>query len=146
MRQAIVSDGGGLPDDELSRRSGYDDGSAHSFLRRAWIELFPTTPLPGEPTHAYAALYIILHGYYDIDFQYASPDDLKQLTARPEHEQGAYLRQFKAELRDVILGANPHDDPAFLKREIGYRDTDQQTFARRIWTEIYPNEPVPSAD
>jgi hypothetical protein len=52
---------------------------------------------------------------------------------------------FKDELRRVILG-DTHGLPAgALGQAAAYEDGSQEKFARRLWGDLYPGEPVPGS-
>ncbi|MBG0816638.1 hypothetical protein [Planomonospora sp. ID82291] len=65
-------------------------------------------------------------------------DGLKRLARRPDD---AEMAQFKAELRRAL--AAPAEAPP-LYRAVRYGDGDVESFLRRLWRDLYPDEPVPS--
>lgn len=70
-------------------------------------------------------------------------DDLRYLTSRPESRQDPDTRRFKAELRRVIIGDTAGLPAKALSDAAEYDDGDLYTFARRLWRELFPDEPLP---
>ncbi|MEU4223683.1 hypothetical protein AB0F17_05270 [Nonomuraea sp. NPDC026600] len=65
-------------------------------------------------------------------------DSLKRLAGRPGD---AEMARFKAELRHAL--DFPEEAPS-LYRAVRYSDGSTQRFLRRLWRDLYPDEPVPS--
>jgi hypothetical protein len=70
-------------------------------------------------------------------------DDLRYLLRLPEDRQDPDTRRFKAELRMVILGQTEGLPPSALSEAAEYDDGDQDTFVRRLWRDLFPDEPLP---
>lgn len=66
-------------------------------------------------------------------------DDLKRLVRRESDEE---IRTFKNELREAILEPErlPGDE---LYRAVRYDDGSPEKFLRRLWLDLYPDEPLP---
>ena len=65
-------------------------------------------------------------------------DDLKSLAKRDDEE----IKTFKSELRQAMLA--PEDLPGDeLYRAVQYDDGSVEKFLRRLWRDLYPDDPVP---
>jgi hypothetical protein len=66
-------------------------------------------------------------------------DGLKRLARRGADPE---MSRFKEELRQALRA--PADVPqADLYREVQYGDGSAERFLRRLWHDLYPDEPVP---
>jgi hypothetical protein len=66
-------------------------------------------------------------------------DDLKVLAARGDREE---MVVFKDELRTALR--NPAEAPReALSREVQYDDGGPEQFLRRLWRDLYPDDPAP---
>ncbi|MEU7744099.1 hypothetical protein [Nonomuraea sp. NPDC049158] len=65
-------------------------------------------------------------------------ESLKRLAGRPAD---AEMTRFKAELRHAL--AFPEQAPS-LYRTVRYSDGSTQLFLRRLWRDLYPDEPAPT--
>lgn len=68
-------------------------------------------------------------------------DDLESLQSLANREDDEEMRTFKAELRQAI------ENPALvpnkeLSEHVQYEDGSPQAFLRRLWQDLYGNEPI----
>lgn len=68
-------------------------------------------------------------------------DDLKALASRTDEEED--MPTFKEELRRALLGDRPPENALYVAAQFG--DGSDEAFLRRLWHDLYPNEPVPQA-
>lgn len=76
---------------------------------------------------------------------YCSPDadaeDYERLKRLAQHEDDQRMRAFKAELRQAL--DNPDQLPAGeLDNAVEYNDESEEKFLRRLWRDLYGNEPI----
>ena len=76
---------------------------------------------------------------------YCSPDadaqDYERLKHLARHEDDQRMRVFKAELRQAL--ANPAQLPAGeLDNAVEYNDQSEEKFLRRLWRDLYDDEPI----
>jgi hypothetical protein len=70
-------------------------------------------------------------------------DDLESLQTLAEREDDEEMRIFKGELRQAI--ENPALVPnTELSEHVQYEDGSPQAFLRRLWRDLYGDEPVES--
>jgi hypothetical protein len=68
-------------------------------------------------------------------------DDLESLQRLAKRENDEEMRTFKAELREAIK--DPDQVPAEeLSRHVHYEDGSPQKFLRRLWRDLYGDEPI----
>ena len=68
-------------------------------------------------------------------------DDLESLQRLAKRENDPEMRIFKAELREAIK--NPGQVPADeLSKHVEYEDGSPEAFLRRLWRDLYGDEPV----
>jgi hypothetical protein len=68
-------------------------------------------------------------------------DDLESLQSLAKRENDKEMGAFKAELREAIK--NPDRVPADeLSKHVQYEDGNPDAFLRRLWRELYGDEPV----
>jgi hypothetical protein len=65
-------------------------------------------------------------------------DDLKYLASRKDDEE---MQRFKAELRQAIEDPSRLPDNE-LYREVQYDDGSADRFLRRLWRDLYGDEPI----
>jgi hypothetical protein len=89
-----------------------------------------------HPDGPFATLIAVATNYlhpdnYDID-------SLKGLAERKDHRR---MQVFKSELREAIrdLSRLPDDE---LSKSVQYTDGSDEAFLRRLWHELYGDEPV----
>lgn len=51
------------------------------------------------------------------------------------------MRRFKEELRRALLGDRPPENALYVAAQFG--DGSDEAFLRRLWHDLYPNEPLP---
>lgn len=68
-------------------------------------------------------------------------DDLESLQRLANRESDKEMNAFKAELREAVKdpGQLPDDE---LSKHVRYEDGSPEVFLRRLWQELYGNEPV----
>ena len=93
--------------------------------------------------HRFATLLSYARTYLHPEVYNDAIDDLRYLLRQPEERQDPDTRRFKAELRMVILGQTEGLAPGALSEAAEYDDGDQDAFVRRLWRELFPNEPLP---
>ena len=76
---------------------------------------------------------------------YCSPDadaeDYERLKRLARHEDDRRMPVFKAELRQAL--ANPGQLPTGeLDNAVEYNDESEETFLRRLWRDLYGDEPI----
>ena len=76
---------------------------------------------------------------------YCSPDadaeDYERLKRLARHEDDRRMRVFKAELRQAV--ANPGQLlTGELDNAVEYNDESEETFLRRLWRDLYGDEPI----
>ncbi len=68
-------------------------------------------------------------------------DDLESLQKLAKRDNDQEMRAFKAELREAIK--DPGQLPAGeLSRHVRYEDGSPEVFLRRLWRDLYGDEPV----
>ena len=68
-------------------------------------------------------------------------DDLESLQRLVKRENDVEMRTFKAELREAIK--DPDQVPADeLSRHVHYEDGSPEAFFRRLWRDLYDDEPT----
>lgn len=91
-----------------------------------------------NPDGPFATLIRVAATYCDPEVDAGAYDDLKYLACQ---DDDAELRVFKAELREAL--ADPRrlpDDELF--RAVDYSDGSDEKFLRRLWHDLYGDEPV----
>ena len=72
-------------------------------------------------------------------------DDLESLQRLARREDDEEMRAFKAELREAVL--DPGKVPAGeLFRHVVHNDGSQEAFLRRLWRDLYGDEPGHAGD
>jgi hypothetical protein len=68
-------------------------------------------------------------------------DDLESLQRLAKRENDPEMRIFKAELREAIKDPDqvPSDE---LSKHVEYEDGSPEAFLRRLWRDLYGDEPV----
>jgi hypothetical protein len=68
-------------------------------------------------------------------------DDLESLQRLAKRENDPEMRLFKAELREAIKDPDqvPSDE---LSKHVEYEDGSPEAFLRRLWRDLYGDEPV----
>jgi hypothetical protein len=91
-----------------------------------------------HPEGPFATLIRVAATYCDPEQNADAYDDLKYLARQ---DDDAEMRVFKAELREAL--ADPRrlpDDELF--RAVDYGDGSDEKFLRRLWWDLYGDEPV----
>jgi len=71
---------------------------------------------------------------------WTDPDDYEELKALARRQDNEQMRAFKAELRQAL--ADPSQLPADeLFESVQYDDGSDEKFLRRLWRDLYPDEP-----
>ena len=92
-----------------------------------------------NPNAPFATLVRIAVTYCHPEVDEDAYGDLKLLAVRGDRDE---MVVFKDELRKALL--DPDDVPReALSREVQYDDGSPEKFLRRLWRDLYPNEPVP---
>jgi hypothetical protein len=92
-----------------------------------------------HPEGAFATLIRVAATYCHPEQDPDAYDALKRLASRKGDEE---MRIFKAELRQAIEDPSrlPGDE---LSREVQYDDGSAEKFLRRLWRDLYGDEPIP---
>jgi hypothetical protein len=91
-----------------------------------------------HPEGPFATLIGIAATYCSPD---ADPEDYGRLKRLAQREDDQQMRVFKAELRQAL--ADPSRLPeGELDNAVEYRDEDDEHFLRRLWSDLYGDEPV----
>lgn len=69
-------------------------------------------------------------------------DDLVALAREPAPTEE--LVRFKGELRRVLTGDTEGLHPEALSTAAEYGDGSDEAFLRRLWRDLYPDEPIPT--
>lgn len=70
-------------------------------------------------------------------------EDLKR-RAQSAAADDVEMRQFRSELSRLLQGDREGLKPFALATAAEYDDGTDDAFLRRLWTDLYPDEPVPS--
>jgi hypothetical protein len=71
-------------------------------------------------------------------------EELAEIIKLPE--TGEWRIRFKEEHRMALLDPSQIPHPKALSRAAGYDDGNDLRFLRRLWRDLYPDEPVPGGD
>ena len=71
-------------------------------------------------------------------------DSLRTAVHRPIEDQNVDARTFVEELRRALSGDTEGLPEDALWEVTHYGDEDDQAFLRRVWEEIFPEEPLPT--
>jgi hypothetical protein len=92
-----------------------------------------------DPDVRFATLIRIARNYCHPEAYDEAYDSLKRLVKRAGDDQ---MTVFKSELGQAI--ENPSEIPADeLYEAVQYDDRSDEAFLRRLWRDLYPDEPVP---
>src|SRR4051812_12746130 len=92
-----------------------------------------------DPSAPYATLVRIARTYCHPEADEEAYDDLKLIA---NDDESSEMVDFKNDLRRAIR--NPDEVPAEdLYWEVQYDDGSADKFLRRLWRDLYPNEPLP---
>lgn len=89
----------------------------------------------------FATMLQVIDTYCNPDAGGALWDELAELARQPEPP--ARIARFKAELRSALEGRKTGLPPKAVFTAAMYDDGDEDVFLRRLWSELYPDEPVP---
>lgn len=94
-----------------------------------------------DPRAPYATLIRVACTYCHPEADEDAYDSLKRLVKREDYEE---IKTFKAELRKALLNPDviPDDE---LYEAVQFDDGSEEKFLRRLWRDLYPDEPVPSS-
>lgn len=81
--------------------------------------------------------------YLHPEIYYDNFETLKYACSLPEEEQNVDTKQFKVELRRVAAGDREGLPDGALSKAAEYDDGSEEKFVRRLWTEVFPDEPLP---
>jgi hypothetical protein len=68
-------------------------------------------------------------------------DDLESLQRLAKRENDKEMHDFKAELREAIKDPDQLPDDE-LSKHVRYEDGSAEAFLRRLWRDLYDDEPV----
>jgi hypothetical protein len=92
-----------------------------------------------HPEARFATLIRVSRNYCHPEAYEGAYESLKRLARRDDKDE---MRVFKAELGQAL--ENPADIPADeLYEAVQYDDGSDEAFLRRLWRDLYPDEPVP---
>lgn len=91
-----------------------------------------------HPAGPFATLIRVATTYCSPDADEEAYEGLKRLAKRENDEE---MRVFKAELREALRDPTqlPHDE---LSQSVEYDDGSNEAFLRRVWRDLYGDEPV----
>lgn len=95
-----------------------------------------------EPDAPFATLLGLIQMYCHPEAYDEAYDDLRELVQRPN--PGEQWRRFKAELADAIRDPS-HIPAGSLDRAAQFDDGSEEKFLARLWRDLYPDEPLPTA-
>lgn len=81
--------------------------------------------------------------YIHPEVYYDNFETLKYACGFPEGEMDEITKQFKDELRRVIVGDRDELAKGALSKAAEYDDGSEEKFVKRLWTELFPDEPLP---
>jgi len=64
--------------------------------------------------------------------------------ARKNRSDDTDMQRFKQELTTVLMGNREGLHPQALTEAAWYDEEDDTAFLRRLWLDLYPDEPMPS--
>jgi len=96
-----------------------------------------------DPDRPFATLLSYARTYLHPEVYNDAIEDLRHLTRRPDDRQDPDTLRFKAELRRVIVGDTDGLPDGALSEAAEYDDGSQDAFARRLWLELFPDDPLP---
>ena len=67
--------------------------------------------------------------------------DLESLKERAKHQDDQRMRVFKSELREALRDPSQLPDDE-LSESVQYDDGSSEVFLRRLWRELYGDEPL----
>jgi hypothetical protein len=82
--------------------------------------------------------------YVHPEVHYKNFPVLKQACGRPV--LSAVTMRFKDELRQVIVGDRDELPEGAIAKAAEYDDGSEEAFVKRLWTELFPDEPLPTKD
>lgn len=92
-----------------------------------------------KPDAPFATLINVARTYCHPELDEDAYESLRRLAQRDDDEE---MTTFKQELRDGLV--RPEKVPqAELSRAVQYDDGSADKFLRRLWHDLYPDEPVP---
>jgi hypothetical protein len=91
-----------------------------------------------EPAGSHTTLIGVTATYCSPDADAADHERLKRLARREDDQQ---MRVFKAELRQALTdpGQLPEGE---LDSAVEYNDESEEKFLRRLWRDLYGDEPI----
>lgn len=72
-------------------------------------------------------------------------DDLESLQRLAKRENDTEMRAFKAELREALKDPGQLPDNE-LSKHVRYEDGSPEAFLRRLWRDLYGEEPVNTSE
>lgn len=93
-----------------------------------------------DPTVPFGTLLTIASNYCNPEDPDAYDSLLRQARNRPDHEK---IQRLKAEMRSVLEGDTEGLHPDALFSAASYSDGSDVEFLRRLWTDLFPQEPMP---
>lgn len=95
-----------------------------------------------EPDAPFATLLGIIEAHCHPEAYDEAYEDLQKVVKRPD--RGPVWYEFKDELREAIR--DPNQIPAgALRTAAQYDDGSPEKFLARLWRDLYPDEPLPTA-
>lgn len=97
----------------------------------------------GDSDAPFATLLRVVDTYCNPAAHDEAYDELVELASRPTPTDE--IATFKHQLRQVLSGDSEGLPPDALSTAAAYREASDEKFLRRLWSDLYPNEPVPTA-
>jgi hypothetical protein len=91
-----------------------------------------------HPDGPFATLIAVVATYCDPEQSAGAYEDLKRLAKREDDEE---MRVFKAELRRALADPSQLPGEELLEAAEYTEDTDEE-FLRRLWRDLYGDEPI----
>lgn len=89
----------------------------------------------------FATLLGVLDTYCHPEAHDEAHDELVNLARNPEPTDE--MIRFKGELRQVLSGDSEELPPDAISLAAEYSDRNDKAYLRRLWSELYPDEPIP---
>jgi hypothetical protein len=95
-----------------------------------------------DPHTPYATLLRVVHTYCDPQADADAYEALRRRARRGE-PGGPEMMVFRRELAELLAGAWVRLPPGALHEAVGYDEADDVAFLRRLWRDLYGDDPVP---
>lgn len=90
----------------------------------------------------FSTLLNFVEKYYHPEIRYDNYDDLI-MRAQMDRPDDLEMKRFKQEMIAVLEGHREGLHPQALTQAAWYDEEDDTAFLKRLWRDLYPDEPVP---